>query len=552
MTTQMATRMTKATTLFLLTNGLPFNLIDDHYLQILPTLGHRKKLKDLSRALARVVLSTIKQILDRVSYCTLSVDEWADLTRQRYIGVTCHTRVEGVMRVFTIAHYSVAAAIGPDERDHLNSKDIATIVHGVMKDFEITKKTLLIVTDRAAIMQGAMTMLTDIRLQEGLGPVLAAPCVCHVVNSLLSKFVQLVSPTLQDVIDIQKNLSRSEIFANKLLREEHGITRIPGYCQVRWYSLFQMLKAMKQLKQPILDFYQVELHEHIPSVVWNTIDELLPLTDVVKSATKALEGERYSTICFVLQAFQRIYDKMTELPNMNASYREPVKVWIDYYENTVQLCRRQWFPLLETACFLHPGLNHAKLLTTSDRVEIAQFLETNHTWADLTMVPAFERALHERAPTQTETTAVYHPRTDPLRRPANPLVVARQPASTPSPNKDALSSLMDDERLEQTHRSQTVKDEINAYLAMIRPGLMPEQFWMHHEEDMPRLSTIARRLMSIIPSSAGTERTFSLSKRVQGLHRAHMLPRVFEDQIIICANPEIAETSYDLLAAQDK
>ena len=56
------------------------------------------------------------------------------------------------MRIFTIAHYSVEAAIGPDECDHLNSKDIATIVHGVMKDFEITKKTLLIVTDRAAVM----------------------------------------------------------------------------------------------------------------------------------------------------------------------------------------------------------------------------------------------------------------------------------------------------------------------------------------------------------------------------------------------------------------
>ena len=548
MTTQMATRMTKATTLFLLTNGLPFNLIDDQYFQVLPTLGHRKKLKDLSRELARVVLNTIKKILDRVSYCSLSIDEWADLTRQRYIGITCHTRVEGVMRIFTIAHYSVAAAIGPDERDHLNSKDIATIVHGVMKDFEITKKTLLIVTDRAAVMQGAMTTLTDMRLQEDLPPVLAAPCVCHVVNSLLSKLVKLVFPTLQDVIDIQKNLSRSEIFANKLLREEHGITRIPGYCQVRWYSLFQMLKAMKQLKQPILDFYQVELHEHIPLVVWNTIDELLPLTDVVKSATKALEGERYSTICFVLQAFQRIYDKVIELPNMNTSYREPVKVWIDYYEKTVQLCRRQWFPLLEVACFLHPGLNHAKLLTTSDRVEIAQFLETNHTWADLTMMPAFERALHERATTQSETTAVYHARTDPLRRTANPTIVARQPVRT----KDALSSLMECEQLEQTRRAETIKDEINAYLAMVRPGLMPEQFWMQHDEDMPRLSTIARRLMSIIPSSAGTERTFSLSKRIQGLHRAHMLPQVFEDQIIICANPELADSSYELLQAPDK
>ena len=88
---------------------------------------------------------------------------------------------------------------------------------------------------------------------------------------------------------------------------------------------------------------------------------------------------------------------------------------------------------------------------------------------------------------------------------------------------------------------------MNAYITMLRPGLMPEDFWNHHEDDLPRLSTIARRLMAIIPSSAATERSFSLSKRIQGLHRAHMSPQVFEDQVIICANPEVAEIGYDLV-----
>ena len=226
MTSAMACKMSKATTLFLLTNGLPFRLIDDQYFQLLPTVGHRKRLKDLSRELARVVLDNIKRILARVTYCSLSVDEWSDITRQRYIGVSCHTKLEGVMRVFTLAHYAVSSAIGPDGRDHLNAKDIATIVYGVMKDFEISAKTLLIVTDRAAVMQNAITLLTDMRLADGLTPVLWAPCVCHVVNSLLSKLVQLLSDSIQSVIEVQKRLANSEIFANKLVREDHGITRI--------------------------------------------------------------------------------------------------------------------------------------------------------------------------------------------------------------------------------------------------------------------------------------------------------------------------------------
>ena len=504
MTPDMASRMMKATTFFLLTNGLPFRLIDDQYFQVLPTLGHRRKLKEVSRKMARSVLNSIKQTLARVSYCSLSVDEWADVTRQRYIGVSCHTRLEGIMRVFTIAHYSVATAIGPDGRDHLNAKDVATIVHEVMKDFQICKKTLLIVTDRASIMQNALTLLTDMRLEDGLVPVLGAPCVCHVVNSLLSKFVKLVSPAVQDVIDIQNKLSHSEVFANKLLREEHEITRIPGYCPVRWYSLFEMLKAMKRLKEPILSFYQIELLQHIPTSVWTTIDELLPLTDVVKSATKALEGERYSTICFVLQAFQRIHDKAMELPQVNVSYEEPIKAWNEYYQKTVQACRHQWYPLLEVACFLHPGINHSKFLTSSDRLEIANYLEKNHAWTDLTMMPAIDRALHENATTPTRTTAVYRARTDEVRRNPTPLVEAVQKGA--SHDKDALRSLMDNEKgTAQVHRTQTIKDEMNAYITMLRPGLMPEDFWNHHEDDLPRLSTIARRLMAIIPSSAATE-----------------------------------------------
>ena len=72
------------------------------------------------------------------------------------------------MRVFTRAHYAVSSAIGPDGRDHLNAKDIVTIVYGVMKDFEISAKTVLIVTDRAAVMQNAITSLTDMRLADGL------------------------------------------------------------------------------------------------------------------------------------------------------------------------------------------------------------------------------------------------------------------------------------------------------------------------------------------------------------------------------------------------
>ena len=51
----------------------------------------------------------------------------------------------------------------------------------------------------------------------------------------------------------------------------------------------------------------------------------------------------------------------------------------------------------------------------------------------------------------------------------------------------------------------------------------------------------------MIPSSAGTERQFSLSERLQGLHRCHMSDDRFEDQVLSSANVGITTQIDDLM-----
>ena len=109
--------------------------------------------------------------------------------------------------------------------------------------------------------------------------------------------------------------------------------------------------------------------------------------------------------------------------------------------------------------------------------------------------------------------------------------------------------------MNQTERQRrstvSIYDELNLYTGLMRSGADPEEFWDSYNERLMQLSALAHRVMMIIPSSASTERTFSMSKRIQGLHRAHMNRTTLEDQVILCSNEELADVAYDLAVAKD-
>lgn len=96
-----------------------------------------------------------------------------------------------------------------------------------------------------------------------------------------------------------------------------------------------------------------------------------------------------------------------------------------------------------------------------------------------------------------------------------------------------------------SHRS--IHDELAAHRAMCRTGkTLPVSFWSDHAHDLPQLHAIPRKVMSTILSSAATERQFSLSKRLQGLHRCHMSDDLFEELVLLPANVSITTQVYDM------
>lgn len=543
----LADRLSKSVILFILENGLAFRLIDDIRLGIVPGLPHRERLKVLSCLIARKIMNIIKSLLANVAYCSLSIDEWCDLKRDRYLGVSCHTMLNDELKVFTLGHISLNQAIRDDKRDHVYASDIKNLLDYVARDYEISRKVLMVVTDNAASMKAAVSFWNDQRISDGLSPVLWGSCICHTINLLLTDFVKLLSGEINEVIRLQQKLMGSEVFEARLTRLGSRVTRIPGYTEVRWYSLFSLCDKMRECKKFIIDYYIDEGLGVIDNEIWVTIDNILPVLTVIKRAVKALEGEIYGTICYVLVAFDEIKKAVDSLVCKGQKYADISKRWNECFEARVNGVREIWSPLLEVGCYLNPGVDHGVYLSGSDMQKVREFIERDSDWTSLTLLSALNQMTRTRSVDRRSVRTSYATHTD---HGETTVVMTRETmgvrrTSKRSPLLELMSSVAEQSVERERDQQPTVWDELNVYSGLKKPGLDPEEFWRTNAEELPRLSAVAKKVMAVIPSSASCERTFSASKRIEGLHRAHMDRKVYEDQVIICANNDLAEAAYD-------
>ena len=165
-------------------------------------------------------------------------------------------------------------------------------------------------------------------------------------------------------------------------------------------------------------------------------------------------------------------------------------------------------------------------------------------WTDIARIPAVGQVLGARKPQPVTRPANYRSYT------TNTVVSLSDRESEQSRGHNALMDLFAIAPVSEGRRDEvnmnSVSDEIEFYETHKRLGVAePKRFWTDHAFDLPRLASIASRIMSVIPSSAATERMFSQSKRIQGLRRTQMAGTVLEDQVIIVSNPDLIQSAYD-------
>ena len=527
--------------LFILTNGLPFRLVDDPLLQIIPDLNHRKALKNLSYNLAKGVRSALKSLLERSEFCCISVDEWSSVLKKRFCGISCHTITDQIMQSLTLAHVSMDPLLSVDSTDHAYARFYSDIIKKVLEEYNIESKVLIIITDNAKTMKNSVEILNDWRIDRHLPPYLWGNCVCHSINLLLSKYINLVKHRIEPILDLQMKLSKSEVFTNFLIRKNAPIIRIPGYTEVRWYSLFKLLKAMKILKQYIEEYYQIENLGLIDIKIWLFIEAIYPSIEIIKTATKALEGENPSIICYVLFSFNLIFESINSIEGED---KKILKEWNKYYWKIYEETKHNWEPLLEVACFLHPGMDHNKLITLDDRTKIVNFLLNNHQWNDCTKISAIQRSFEANTKNRSKIKQIYRMEIN------NNVKVTTLKIEKKETENSPFAKLMNHihNNKKENLNDKSLLDEISSYNSLCSPGAYEAvEFWKTHFEEFPKLSIIANRILALIPSNASVERQFSVSKRIEGIRRACLNDETLEDQVLITSNQEITISVYDLV-----
>ena len=298
-------------------------------------------------------------------------------------------------------------------------------------------------------------------------------------------------------------------------------------------------------QKEINDFYDNAGLGPVDQDIWETISLILPILGVIKKSVKALEAERYGTILYVLVAFHQIKSVINELSGKGRIFEEVAKKWNDKYEIRLAETRKIWSPLLEVGCFLNPGVDHRLYLNAADVEKVRDFLRRDSSWTTITLVSAIHQAAESGVRTRRKIKTSYESQIDKAGITVNVVTRKQVPEhrSRSNPLTDLMATVVESQERE-TPRILNITDEINTYSGLRRRGVDPEDFWKRNQQQLPHLSAIAMKPMAVIPSSASCERTFSTSKRIEGLHRAHMSEKVLRDQVIICANGDLADAAY--------
>ena len=487
---------------FLLYNGLPFSLSEDMALRkVVPLMPHRAVLRSFVTKAADLVRRRIRDVCSTIPRCVLTFDEWSDKAHRRFLGLTLSGHHDGlVVNVFLGVH-DLSCVMA---NDRLTGDNIADMAYNVANDFAIQNSIVIVVTDRGADMTSAVR-----RLSRKIGrELIHGNCICHCINSILGKFVELLGPRMDDIIQLRAKLN-TLTFSSFLEQRNCRYKSVPSYVSVRWYSLFRMLKVLDALQGDIIDYFD-ERRElgRLNGRIFQDIKKMLPVIDICKRITKTLESEKFGTLGLVIGSLRTLREQVFALSEALPQTQEILRTWAEYTDGLIRETKENWSGLLEMACILHPSVDHRGLLTSD---------EITRATHEIRMIMNFYG---------------YH-------------------SSSEQVQETDKRSFTDDNELDvltiiQPQAVYAQNDELGRYYATKgSTAIKAVDFWAERT-DLPFLRKVALDILGIIPSSAGSERTFSVAGRVEGLRRLSLSSSSLEDATILMMNPHDLVTDEDM------
>ena len=340
---------------FLLKNGLSFRLVEDPIIQeMFPHMYTRKEQSDLCTEMAKKIREHLTLRLQSAIYISVAIDEWTDKKMRRYLGVHAHCTFAFEWKHFTLGFLPLISV-------HADAEALSNLTIKCFQSYSIDAKVDYIVSDTTAV----MPRTTELCCKKW------SPCYCHIMNLTIGDFTEALSGLIDPILSLQRNLSMSTGFTSFCSASNSSITRIPSFTQTRWYSMYDMLYAICELKPIIIAYLSMNHKNPVDNSVWTVTAELKATFSSFKEAIAGLESNNYGTKSIVIMAFSMVSQQVNRLtgeawlPAVNAFHDSMVRHWQQYYDVNR--------PELMIAARLNPA-THA-FFTTRECVEVDQLIQ---------------------------------------------------------------------------------------------------------------------------------------------------------------------------------
>ncbi len=485
----------------ILKGGRPFSLINDPDIKsVLHFLGTRESLRDKCQEIASLIKSTIKYSLSGSSFISVAVDEWSDLMKKRYIGLTARCIFNGRPTTYFLALSKI-------DEVHLTGPDLMNKINNLLDQYDILDKIILAVSDNCNLMLNAFRSSTILRL----------PCICHLLNLLLKSFLGPSESTINEISTAVRCLRCSECYS--ALKDGFDEPRIANYNEIRWISLYECFDSLLKSRKSIETFYAEE--EAYVNVVksklfeyhWKFIDKLINVLFTYKSTIQILETDDFGVISYALSSIYRLRISIKKLPD--GDFIENKRSFDEEYERLMALFYDQIHPIYDAAAILNPYINK-KMVKLKDGSNYIEMQMKKYGWSPKKTVKSKSRAIN---------------------------FLNGQSSSFSSSD----SSDQEDDGSEEISPVQRLLNIGLIPLVYEKPdatdGKVLYRFWKNRLDSNqdPELAQVAIAILNCFCSSCSAERFFSTAGRVFTRNRMRLMPEVGESQVIIMSNKELAD-----------
>lgn len=480
---------------FALSRGEPLSVLD--FLRRTPlqeAIPSAATFRTVAKALQCRLKEALRQRCLDARHVNLAVDGWSDPRGRRYQGITARL-------IFPDTSVTVCLlALKEIKSIHESAQELRTLVETIKNEFLARANLINICTDRCAMNEKAFRRRStpiEALIDDGVW----IPCVCHLLNNLLGRFLESIQDVVRPVFRLQQRFRKNASFLAFLEQRNAVLESIPSYSVVRWYSSNALFKALLNLWQYMVDFAATEglATPELCPTVYLQIQRLSNITDAFKKAQKELEGDEFGSGSHFIGRLLSLQYHVGKFVDTHPQAVQDFNTYIQHFKAEYE----QEYQLFLLMTFLDPSVQFELGRTCSP----AEFRNT------MSLLSRLIAARMRAAPPEAPDDSLSEPKSDDFTT-----YVASGPGYAVAPEQ-----------------------QIDLYKHIRSSCLHAKKFWCQAPPELTQLSDVAFRILGLLTTSASVERAFSVARAICTEYQMAQKQETVSCRVLIRANWNIAE-----------